>query len=159
MKKVILFILFGSFSFITTGQKYEVWVYSGNKTHFPKWTLDSSNDSVLSIYSIPRTIFLSPRYEKVLWTDIEALKVRNKTMNRIGTLAGAGAGLLLGLVLAKNVDDRDLFGGLFVVTAVPLTTAFIGYLATSAKISIPLYGKSSKEKNRIFRDHIKMNKP
>jgi len=75
-------------------------------------------------------------------------------------LIGTGLGILTGIAIVAGSKDRK--GDFASPFAVPLATAMggmlVGHLFTTAKITIPLHGKSSREKAEIFRQKLAENK-
>jgi hypothetical protein len=172
MKSVQMVIIFMFFGLISNGQKYEIWMYSKNISPLKKGVLDSSNDSVLSLKYKPKSIlvpfFLIPyNYEDFRWDEINDLKIRNKTAYDIATIIGASVGALAGYAIFNNwykkQEEKDNFGLMYAIPIVggiyvggAMGAGFLaGHMITSAKISIPLNGKSALEKNQALREKLK----
>ncbi len=138
-----------------SGQRYEVWLQTTDNQIVRKKNLGSFNDSVLLVYSRPSMITLSREYN-FNWDNVNELKIRNKSKHDLVTYVGMGAGLLASTIIINSLGDdgQDL---LFAVVGAPILIgggALAGHLLTSAKIVIPINGKSPQEKSRALRERI-----
>lgn len=157
IKKLYILIL-GTVTFnICHGQRYEVWVNpSGHKYEF-KGFYGYSGDSVLTIYS-KSTLFTPSNDYNIRWDKIDYLNIRNKSKNEFWTLFGTATGLLATYLIFESAEKKSTelpWASLFYI---PILTvgggSLTGYLLTCAKISIPLNGKTSKEKSQTLRTRI-----
>jgi hypothetical protein len=159
MKKIIIIILGIITSYECYGQRYEVWVNPVGHNYEVKGFYGFSNDSVLTVYS-KSTLFTPSRDSNIKWDRINSLNIRNASKNEIGAIIGTTAGTLISYLLLEEEKKGNIYlasefgGGLIISTGLIGGGALIGYLATCAKISIPLTGKSSKEKNQALKDRI-----
>jgi len=139
------------------GQHYEAWAKFSGSVSGIKGNLRNSNDSNVMILSKPSKFFRSEK-KYYNWDDISELKVRNKTVHMIGQLAGAGAGLLIFNNSINSTNDKN-WGALiylpFEGVALVGSGILVGHWLTSGKITIPLNGKNSKEKNQALKNRIK----
>ncbi len=159
MKKFITIIL-GIITFYECyGQRYEVWVNPAGHRYEVKGFYGFSNDSVLTIYS-KSTLFTPSNDSNINWDRISALNIRNKSKNDIGIIIGSAIGTLASYLLIESEKKGNIYlasefgGGIIISTGLIGGGALIGHLITRAKISIPLNGKSAKEKSQALKDRI-----
>lgn len=159
MKKIII-IISGTLLFsICYGQRYEVWINPAGFSSEFKGFYGFSNDTVLTIYS-KASLFFPSRDSNIRWDRISSLNLRNKSKNDIGIIAGFSLGAIVSYLLLEsekkgNINLGSGYGGGALITAgIVGGGSLIGYLATAAKIKIPLNGKSPKEKNQALRDRL-----
>lgn len=159
MKKVII-VIFGTLLFsICYGQRYEVWVNPDGFRHEAKGFYGFSNDTVLTIYS-KATLFFPSRDSNIRWERISSLNIRNKSKNDIGVIIGFSIGAITSYLLLESEKKGNISlgseygGGALISAGIVGGGSLIGYLATCAKIKIPLNGKTPKEKNQTLRDRI-----
>ena len=159
MKTILFLSLFLVLNLAGKAQKYDVWLY--NPTN--RWThgkLTSFDESKIYIKEIQKGSFLLPyqiiRNTSYDWDQIGTIKFRNETLHKAGIFVGMGVGFLTGLVIVKASKDRpgDFASGFAIPMATSFTGLLAGHLITSAKITIPLTGKSSKEKSEALRQKI-----
>jgi hypothetical protein len=157
MKKYI-FLCLGIMAFIECyGQKYEVWVKTTGNDIIGRKTLGYFNDSVMTVKSNPSLFNLyDPKDLNLSWNEIEALKVRNRSRHQAGMLIGTGVGVIAVLIFNSSYPQRsgDFVGP--VLFDIPILAAGVlaGHLVTSAKIVIPLNGKSPEDKSRALKSRI-----
>jgi hypothetical protein len=147
-------LLFGLIIVLTgiscCAQKYETWVLQSYYGAQIKGDIVSVDDYGISITSLSKiSIFIPEKDSKIKWDDMYELKIRNKTRHQVGTLIGLGVGFASGMILAKNWPDKPGsfgMGRIFASTGMIGLGALVGSLVTSAKITIPLQGKSAIER-------------
>lgn len=159
MKKIITIIL-GIITFYECfGQRYEVWVNPAGHRYETKGFYGFSNDTILTIYS-KSTLFIPSKDSNIRWEKITALNIRNKSKNDIGIIIGSTIGILASYLLLESEKKGNVYlgsefgGGVIISTGLIGGGALIGHLMTRAKISIPLNGKSAKEKSQALKDRI-----
>jgi len=153
MKK--LFIIFALVvAFINcNGQRYEVWVKTTDHKYESVRNLAHSNDSILTLYSNPTFFILSKEFS-YRWEDIDEVKVRNKSVNQLGSLVGLGVGLICFDLYYKSPGDYAIILAPIVATSMLLGGTLAGYLLTNKKIIIPLTGKTPAEKSQALNEKI-----
>ncbi len=157
MKKLIMIIFGVTAIFYSNGQHYEAWAKVSGNNRTIKGNLGYSNDSMVIISSKPSLLFRSDK-KSYHWDDISSLKVRNKTIHQLGQLAGGGAGSIILINSINSIDDKNWGAAIFVpFEALALIGGgiLVGHWLTSGKITIPLNGKNSKEKNQSLKSRIR----
>jgi hypothetical protein len=149
--KACLFSIIAVFAISCSyAQKYEAWVFHPVKNGETKGDIVSVDDYGISITSLSKiSIFIPEKDSKIKWDDMYGLQIRNKTRHQVGTLIGLGVGFASGMILAKNWPDQPGsfgMGKIFASTGMIGLGALVGSLVTSAKITIPLQGKSAMER-------------
>lgn len=155
MKRLLLLLLVLTALADVSAQRYEIWLQTTDNQQVRKKNLGSFNDSVLLVYSRATMITLSKEY-KFQWDNVDELKIRNKSRHDIVTLVGFGAGLLASTIIHNSLGD-DGEGLFFAVVGAPILLgggALAGHLLTSARIVIPINGKSPQEKSQALRERI-----
>ena len=155
MKKLfIVFVLSVAF-FNCNGQRYEVLVKPIDHKYESVKNLGYITDSTLSLYSNP-TFFILSKDFIYNWNEIEEIKIRNKSVNQLGSVLGLGVGLIGFDFYVKSLDDKsNIFAPILMAPPIILGGALAGYLLTNKKIIIPLTGKTPAEKSQALNDKIK----
>jgi len=135
------------------GQRYEVWVKTNESRYNIYGNLAHFNDSVLTVYSNP-TIFTLSKDKNFQWEEITALKVRNKSLHQFGFLLGTAIGSASALYFDKKYEGENFMAPFFIGIGLMGGGMLTGHLLTSAKISIPLDGKTATEKSQAFKNSI-----
>ncbi|MFZ4547430.1 MAG: hypothetical protein ACOYN4_08345, partial [Bacteroidales bacterium] len=100
--------------------------------------------------------YIPSKDNTIKWDDITEMKIRNKTRHQAGMFIGIGAGFVSGLILAKNWPDKPGsfgIGKIFASAGMVGVGVLAGSLVTSAKITIPLQGKSAVER-KLYLEQI-----
>lgn len=157
MRKLFIVFFCAIVFFECYGQRYEVWIKTTGNHYEVRKNLGYFNDSILTIYTNPKLFVLSKDID-LKWDDIDEIKIRNKSRNQFGALLGLGVGIIAGSAWIKSYTKQDV-GNPFAPMLITIGTigggSLAGHLLTSAKISIPLNGKTAKEKSQALRNKIK----
>jgi hypothetical protein len=156
---IIISVLTGTVSF---GQKYLTWVKTTGSKHFIKGDLEYFNDSVLvTSYRNPQAYTRFKQKElNFKWDDINALNIRNEDIHGTGIAIGIGVGIISSLIIAKSIQKNTTniitgtFGLAFAAGGAVGVGMLAGHLLTSARIVIPLDGKTAKEKSQALKNQI-----
>ncbi|MCF8380383.1 MAG: hypothetical protein K9H49_12440 [Bacteroidales bacterium] len=155
MKKLFVVCAFAFAFFNCNSQRYEVWVKPFAHKYESVRNLGYFNDSILSVYSNP-TFFILSKDFTYRWSEIEEIKIRNKSINQLGSFVGLGVGLIGFDLYYKSLDDKaNIFAPIFMAPTFLLGGSLAGYLLTNKKIIIPLTGKTPAEKSQALEDKIK----
>ncbi len=134
----------------TYAQKYEAWVLYSAYNAKIKGDIVSVDDFGISLSSPSKlSSYIPAKDNKIKWDAMNELKIRNKTRHQTGMLIGMGVGFASGLILAKNWPENPGsfgFGKIFASAGMVGAGVLVGSLVTSAKITIPLQGKSAMER-------------
>lgn len=156
-KKIVMLMLGTLTWYGCYGQRYEVWVNPTGHKYESKGFYGYSGDSVLTIYS-KSTLFTPSSDYNIRWDKIDYLNIRNKSKNEFWTLFGTATGLLATYLIFESSENRSAelpWASLFYIPVLTVGGGSLtGHLLTCRKISIPLNGKTSKEKNQALRKRI-----
>jgi hypothetical protein len=157
MKKLILTTI-AIYAFLGCfGQRYEIWAKPSQRNITIRGNYGFSNDSLLVIYTIPPWFFIPSRNIHIDWDDVAHLRIRNGSMNQTGMYIGMAVGGLVSYMRYNSAKKSAIedFGILFELPLYPLLGIAAGYLVTSKKTPLQMYGMSPAEKNQLLKSKMK----